>query len=278
VDLYDAREKISVFANQMIGKGGERAENYSNCNVSYNNIPGMHVIQKQFKKICEFIGTLPKNEDESFHKVLGDSNWMKSLSLTLKMSLKMAESMRKGRSVFVHCSDGWDRTAQASALCQIFLDSYYRTFEGFMVLIEKEFSQTGHMLRKRLGVFSKDTQNRSPIFLQFLDVVHNILYQYPLCFQFNQLFLRDLALVAYFGVLVNFVYDEERLRAQNKIRNMGLHAFDFFNMYKEKYMTHSFDMKKTIGKVSCQEHNLRFWKEYFFMYFEPKQNLFEVPQ
>ena len=36
-------------------------------------------------------------------------------------------------SVVVHCSDGWDRTAQTCSLASIILDPYYRTIHGFQV-------------------------------------------------------------------------------------------------------------------------------------------------
>lgn len=36
-------------------------------------------------------------------------------------------------SVLVHCSDGWDRTAQTCSLACIILDPYYRTIHGFQV-------------------------------------------------------------------------------------------------------------------------------------------------
>ena len=38
-----------------------------------------------------------------------------------------------GVSVLVHCSDGWDRTAQTCAIIAMLIDPYYRTLHGFMV-------------------------------------------------------------------------------------------------------------------------------------------------
>lgn len=39
----------------------------------------------------------------------------------------------EGVSVLVHCSDGWDRTAQVCSAAAVLLDPYYRTLRGFMV-------------------------------------------------------------------------------------------------------------------------------------------------
>ena len=44
---------------------------------------------------------------------------------------KVIESQRS--SVLVHCTDGWDRTAQLTALAMLMLDPFYRTIEGFEV-------------------------------------------------------------------------------------------------------------------------------------------------
>jgi rhodanese-related sulfurtransferase len=277
VNLFDAREKINVFANQMVGKGGEKSESYCNCNISYNNLPNMPVIQTQYSIITDWVADFLKTP-VSFSQMIGESKWMKSLSLLLTMTVKMVNSLKTGRSVFVHCSDGWDRTAQASALCQLILDPYYRTLEGFMVLIEKEFCQTGHMLAKRLAVYSRDSGNISPIFLQFLDAVHNIMFWNKDSFQFQQNLLVDLSQVTYFGVFVNFLCNSEKERQLLNIRHQGMHVFDFFNFHKFKYINSSFlGRNSAIDKVLVNETNLRFWKEHFFRYFEPDQSSFEVP-
>lgn len=39
----------------------------------------------------------------------------------------------EGVSVLVHCSDGWDRTAQVCSVASVLLDPYYRTLKGLMV-------------------------------------------------------------------------------------------------------------------------------------------------
>ena len=36
---------------------------------------------------------------------------------------------KEEQSVLVHCSDGWDRTAQLVALAELILDPYYRTIQ-----------------------------------------------------------------------------------------------------------------------------------------------------
>lgn len=95
--------------------------------------------------------------------------------------MEIVQKLMAGINVLVHCSDGWDRTAQLCSLASMILDPYYRTMEGFQILIEKDWIRFGHQFGVRLAQGMNDPQGeeKSQVFLQFLDCVSQLLYQFP---------------------------------------------------------------------------------------------------
>ena len=93
--------------------------------------------------------------------------------------------------VLVHCSDGWDRTAQLTATSMVLLDPFYRTIKGFEILVAKEWLSFGHKFQQRIGHGSNNhtDDQRSPIFVQFIDCIWQITQQFPSAFEFNETFL-----------------------------------------------------------------------------------------
>ena len=70
----------------------------------------------------------------SFLTGLDKSEWIKHIRAIMETSLFIADAVEiEKTSVLVHCSDGWDRTAQTCAFASLLLDPYYRSLHGFQV-------------------------------------------------------------------------------------------------------------------------------------------------
>jgi hypothetical protein len=83
------------------------------------------------------------------------------------------------------------------------------------VLIEKDWCSFGFKFQDRLShgdATYENSSERSPVFLQWLDVMHLILLQFPNQFQFNEtllVFLADASTSCQFG---NFLGNNEKQR------------------------------------------------------------------
>lgn len=64
-----------------------------------------------------------------------------------------------------------------------------------MCLIRREWIDFGHKFGDRTGVRNADPNERSPVFLQWLDCVHQLQHQFPAAFQFTRSFLVSHAIV-----------------------------------------------------------------------------------
>jgi hypothetical protein len=120
--------------------------------------------------------------------------------------------------VLVHCSDGWDRTAQIVSLTQVLLDAHCRSIDGFLSLIDREWCAFGHCFRTRVGHGIRDSdrsavQQSSPIFVQFLDCVFQIVRLQASAFEFTSKLLLLIADAVHDCRFGNFMHDSERARA-----------------------------------------------------------------
>jgi len=143
--IIDARPALNARANQIAGKGVESERNYENATVAFMDIQNIHVVRRSHELLKAAL-----IDESSWLKNLEASGWLTHLRQILLAASKIAHyCSREGLSVLVHCSDGWDRTAQLTSLSMLFLDDYYRTLQGFIVLIEKEWVSFGHRFADR---------------------------------------------------------------------------------------------------------------------------------
>ncbi|KAA0164985.1 hypothetical protein FNF28_03608 [Cafeteria roenbergensis] len=149
-----------------------------------------------------------------FMREVSESGWLSLASNILAASVRCVRLVDAlGISVLVHCSDGWDRTAQVSSLAKLLMDPYYRTLDGFQTLIATDWLQFGHKFSERMGRLHCDSEEASPIFLQWLDCVFQVYRQFPERFEFTPLLLEEVFIVSQAGWGGAFLFDNESDRA-----------------------------------------------------------------
>ncbi|KAF9484650.1 protein phosphatase [Pholiota conissans] len=281
--IIDARPTVNAVANTAKGAGTENMEYYKEGKKVYLGIDHIHAMRESLAKVVEAL----READQLLASINSDlpdqvsglaildkgalrrSGWLRHISAILEGTLIITKNVHINSShVLIHCSDGWDRTSQLSALTQLCLDPFYRTIRGFEILIEKDWLAFGHKFLDRCGHLSSDKfflsptgdagtgsgaeaaqaflasmQNRfasqnhiketSPVFHQFLESVRQIQRQYPDRFEFNERFLKQLYYHLYSCQFGTFLFNCEKDR---KVGDGGpppiertVSVWDFFN-------------------------------------------------
>jgi myotubularin-related protein 6/7/8 len=156
--IIDARPRVNAIANHAKGFGSERIEGYKGAEVRFLGIENIHVMRNSLNKVVEVLKDSDLTAFAPNRNALEKSGWRKHINYLLLGTRLVANTIAIQHShVLIHCSDGWDRTSQLSALAQLCLDPYYRTIKGFIVLIEKDWVSFGHMFRLRSGLLGHES-------------------------------------------------------------------------------------------------------------------------
>ncbi|OBS58006.1 hypothetical protein A6R68_10874, partial [Neotoma lepida] len=228
--IYDARPSVNAVANKATGGGYESDDAYHNAELSFLDIHNIHVMRESLKK------------------------------LVLTGAIQIADTVSSGKSsVLVHCSDGWDRTAQLTSLAMLMLDSFYRSIEGFEILVQKEWISFGHKFASRIGHGDKNhaDADRSPIFLQFIDC-------FPTAFEFNEHFLITILDHLYSCRFGTFLLNCESARERQKLTERTVSVWSLINSNKDKFKNpfYTKEINRVLYPVASMRH-LELWVNYY---------------
>jgi protein tyrosine/serine phosphatase len=155
--IVDARPSLNAMVNQAQGMGTEDMSNYKFAAKMYLDIQNIHVMRESLNKVIDALKDSDLTPLGPNRDLLHKSGWLKHIAKVSEGVAMIARHVGLGEGhVLIHCSDGWDRTSQLSALSQICMDPYYRTMEGFIVLVEKDWLSFGHMFKHRSGFLSSE--------------------------------------------------------------------------------------------------------------------------
>ncbi|XP_063049675.1 myotubularin-related protein 3 [Engraulis encrasicolus] len=259
--ILDARSYAAAVANRAKGGGCECPEYYPNCEVVFMGMANIHSIRKSFQALRLLCTQMP--DPANWLSALESTKWLQHLSLLLKAAVLVVNAVdRDQRPALVHCSDGWDRTPQIAALAKLMLDPYYRTVEGFQVLVETEWLDFGHKFADRCGhgENAEDLNERCPVYLQWLDAVHQLHKQFPCSFEFNEAFLVKLVQHTYSCLYGTFLCNSGREREERHTQERTCSVWTllrpanraFRNML---YSSHS----DAVLRPVCHVRNLMLW-------------------
>ncbi|CDS40960.1 myotubularin protein 13 [Echinococcus multilocularis] len=194
---------------------------------------------------------------------VAESGWLEQIQSLLQLAGIIVEIISfQGASVAVCLEDGTDIVTQTVSLAQVMMDPTYRTISGFWALVEKEWLLFGHPFNQRVGQKSGSNNGKashiSPVFLQFLDAVHQLLRQFPLSFEFNDFFLQFLAYHHVSNRFHDFKHDFELQRMAHWL-NL---APDHSSLTSGIYQTHS------IWRFVQDQHEE--WPVFFNFYYSPE--------
>ncbi|KAK1941225.1 Myotubularin [Phytophthora citrophthora] len=186
------------------------------CKLIFMGIENIHTMRKCYHKLMDMCTT--KQHNDKWLDQLASTRWLDHVSRILDSAVEIVRIVKEQKSsVLIHCSDGWDRTAQLTALTELLIDPYYRTIFGFERLIEKEWCSFGHKFRDRTSHgSSNNTSETSPVFLQWIDCVWQVMVQFPSAFEFNERYLILILDHLYSCRFGTFLYNSQRERVEQE--------------------------------------------------------------
>lgn len=275
--VVDTRPRINAMANRAAGKGYENENFYENIKFHFLGIENIHVMRSSLSKLIETC-ELKTPSMSSFIGGLESSGWLKHIKSILDTSWFIAQAVDSGISVVVHCSDGWDRTAQVCALASLMLDNYYRTIQGYQALIEKEWLAFGHKFSERCGHIAGDPKEISPVFTQFIECTWQLTVQFPSAFQFNERFLltlHDHLTSCQFGTFIGNC-EKDRLDLRLSERTFSLWGYMANHMNEYMNPLYAAESHPNTLKPNLAPQNIRFWRGMYCRFesgVHPRENL-----
>lgn len=263
--LIDLRPWKSAWANKA---GGGGFEGYHRCNLVFGGIDNIHCVRDAWKAMGAAVNTVIEGEVGTWFKDVAKSGWYDYIGAIIQCAYKIIIELKEHKSnVMIHCSDGWDRTAQTSSLTMLCMDPYYRTQAGFLKLIQKEWCSFGHKFRTRAALGEAPTSEASPIFVQWLDAVFQIVNQFSTAFEFLPTILLRLTGEVYCNRYGTFLCDSEKERTE-KVAGKTVSLWSDLLRPDEAVLWRNEDYRPERGALipSVSQATYSIWEDYWFRY------------
>ena len=247
--------------------------------LKFCGIPNIHAVRSGCHKIYSTMCYNNDYDDKAKAKAtntnLENILWYDAIAIIIKESMQIAETIKQDNTVLIHCSDGWDRTSQLSAMSQLLLDKRYRTLDGFICLIEKDWLSFGHQFRYRCGMYCPgdspsnvaSENQKSPIFIQWLDAIYQIMEQNITKFEFNSDLLFFLANEMFNGKYGTFLFNNDKEREEFKASTDTISIWSYVKEKEYLFLNHAYDENDNSPFIMSYKR-IHLWSKYFLRFEE----------
>ncbi|KAH3758274.1 Myotubularin-like phosphatase domain [Pelomyxa schiedti] len=256
--ILDARSKSSAMANRARGGGYEELAFYPQCKLEFEEIANIHGVRDAYQKFRDQYA--PAVGEEMWYLQLEQSRWLNLQQAILASVTKTVHIIEKLQmSMGSHCTMYIFGNAVPGSLLQVEKLSFrgiylIRSIIGFEILIEKEWLSFGHKFGYRCAHGeAKPSDQRSPIFPQFIECVYQLICQYPFCFQFNETFLM---------AIMDNIYS-----CQFGITQGTISLWSYLNSQLDKYINPFYTPEPTVLYPDSSIKTLRHWHNYHMSWY-----------
>ncbi|KAK5576072.1 hypothetical protein RB653_007210 [Dictyostelium firmibasis] len=275
-DIDFLRGILDIKSSSMLnvfdtGSGGSYSSTMIGCQIEFLNLPPPNKVRERFNRLLHLHLGNPDSEWSETIRFF----WLDPLKPILSAAINIAMHVDQGRSVLIqNSSSGPDIELQLSSLAQILLDPYYRTLDGFRVLMEKEWLSYGYPFSKRCHHKTSD-DGFSPIFMQFIFLVWQIWKEFPTHFQFNEYYLLTLLDYVYNSRFGTFLCNNYKERMENNVYSSTKSFWSFQQQNQSRFTNLFYRPSGNVGNGnSSSVQHLKclrvfqdtMWNEYFFRY------------
>eukprot|EP00048_Salpingoeca_helianthica_P002776 m.60482 g.60482 ORF g.60482 m.60482 type:complete len:644 (+) comp12297_c0_seq1:40-1971(+) len=209
---------------------------------------------------------------------LDSTKWPALVTSCLRVASQVARRIHDRQCVLLIGGEEADLDCIISSLVQLILDPEFRTGKGFNSLIRREWLMAGHPFATRLGHVTRtggEPFNITPVFLLFLDCVHQLMRQYPLQFFYTEYYLIrlwDEALACQYGT---FLFDCDATRTETSAALRLLSVFKHIDGLSDEQRAaagYTNPFYARANRVMWPQHQMpayRFWSRMFLRWRDP---------
>ena len=267
LNIYDIRPNTNSLVNRFKG-GNDRIENYAKSRVITCEIDTIQNLHNAYDSLTNMSQGDKIMNNQKFWSSLESTTWYEYVRCCLKYADNIVSDLLKNETILLHCETGTDYTPIISSLAQLLIDPYYRTLTGFAVLVQKEWLSFGFPFGIRHGIFigmEANEQEISPLFILWLDCIHQLLHQFPNAFEFNSELLLFLAENCNSNLYGTFLFNNQKEREMHDayIKTTSVWSDVLYQRKRFMNLYYSKEHNTDIIMPNCAFYKIKFWDEHF---------------